>query len=158
MTQPDSQDTFGRYSETAVLALYYSRAALTEHGGKAIELAHLLFGLLKAADTDMSRVLSQGVALQPLAECLISRVSSPDLPDESVEVPFAAETKSVLHGATVIANEYAHDVIRPEHLLLSLLRHNTGPAVECLRRAGVDTGRAGAELADVLKGRAHYAV
>ncbi|MGE0815027.1 MAG: Clp protease N-terminal domain-containing protein [Vicinamibacterales bacterium] len=154
----ESRIALARYADSAKVALYYSRAALTEHGGKSIDLAHLLIGIMKADTVGMAEALSPELALQRVSECLTSHISASELLAESVEVPFGGETLEVLMIAEKFADEYGHDVITADHLLLGLLWGNSGPAVECLREAGVDTNRAAATLAARLKKQPRNAV
>ena len=160
MEQPGggSRHAFGRYSESSNLTLFYSRAALSEHGGVAIEPTHLLLGLLQADANATGAVLTPAPTLHMLSECLVSTISSPDLLGDDVEVPFGADTSKILTGAEALAAEFSHETIAPEHLLLALLVQAEGAVMACLKSAGVDMTRTIEKLRQRLSGRGRSAV
>jgi DNA-binding transcriptional regulator YhcF (GntR family) len=59
---------------------------------------------------------------------------------------FSDQVQQVLGQAQVEAAALGHDYVGTEHLLLALIRGDTGPATAVLRRAKVDTGAVRREL------------
>jgi ATP-dependent Clp protease ATP-binding subunit ClpC len=129
--------TFDRFTQPARLALFHSRAAVSEHGGNAIVDAHLLLGVFKAAP-ELGPMMQPAVDLQRLSECLVGAVAAPSLPLTSVEVPFDAAVKAALLDATRLADSLGQWDVTPAHILLALLRQPQGTAAACLRSAGID--------------------
>lgn len=160
MEQPhgESRHAFERYSESSSLTLFYSRAALSEHGGVAIEPAHLLLGLLQADADATGAVLTPAPTLHVLSDCLVSAISSPDLLGDDIEVPFGADTSTILTRAEALAGEFSHETIAPEHLLLAVLVQAKGAVVACLQSAGVDLTRTAERLRQRLGERGRSAV
>lgn len=125
-----------RLSEDAAAALYLARAAVSEHGGRRVEVGHFLLGVLQAAPEGVRALLGSTSTVQGLSECLVPSVSSPRLPADSDEVPFSRGVEAVLVSAAKFADATAKAEVSTAELLLALIG-DEGPTTECLGRAGI---------------------
>ena len=67
-------------------------------------------------------------------------------------VPLTPRAKKVLEFSVAEARDSGSERVRPEHVLLALLREREGVASEILRRAGIDYARAYRTIQDELHG------
>lgn len=141
---------FDRYSDDAKRALFFSRAAVSEHGGMKILDAHLLLGTLQASPNVVAQFLEFEGAVQSLRECLLAAIVSPQLVTRETEIPLDDGAIRILDGAEKAVTRFGHQVVTPEHLLFAILSEEDGPAAACLRRAGVSREHVAATLS---KGR-----
>jgi ATP-dependent Clp protease ATP-binding subunit ClpC len=63
-----------------------------------------------------------------------------------------AEAKQIIEGSKEIAQEMKHSWIGTEHLLLSLIRHESTVVAKCLRQFGVSFEKAQREVLQVIDG------
>jgi ATP-dependent Clp protease ATP-binding subunit ClpA len=147
----DQDLALDRYTQPARLALFYARAGVSEHGGKAIADAHLLLGILKAAP-ELEPLMRPTVNIQRLSECLVGNVAAPSLLPTTVEVPFDPAVKAVLLEAPRVADRFGQFDVTPAHLLLAVLKQPPSAATECLRSAGIDLKATTEALATFARG------
>jgi hypothetical protein len=126
-----------RYTEQARRALFFARAAVSEHGGTDIADVHLLLGMLEGAP-ELGPLMRPAVDIQQLSTCLIGAVAaSPRLP-VSVELPLDAASEAILLEAPRVAAGFGQSTVTPVHLFLAFLEQAPDAAAECLRAAGVE--------------------
>jgi len=127
------------------------------NGEPFVDTEHILLGLLG---------VGQGVAFEVLAglgltlDGVRAEVGPPARRGEPAavgHVPFTSSAKRALELSMREALQLGHNWIGPEHLLLGLLRHDTGVALQVLTDAGVDAADVRGRLVDAL-GREHRAV
>ena len=128
---------FDRYSERARRVLFFSRYELGQLGGATIEPAHLLLGLLRDSKGTHRLFASRNIPPADLRLTIEQRLTRGETVPTSVEIPFAAATKRVLHFAVEEADRLLHHNIEPEHLLLALLRENDPVAAASLIAYGI---------------------
>ena len=133
---------FERFTEDARRVLFFARAKATARYGDSIAPEDLLGGILWAVPRAVPRFQSQSTeALTPTetAEDFMSRLASDKglQTHTSREIPFSTTTKMALRRAAEEADDLRHTAIRPEHLLLGLLRDEKSHAWRILHEAGV---------------------
>jgi len=129
---------FERYTDEARRALFCSRYEASELGSLTISTEHLLLGVVREG---------KGVCAGCVA---VFHVSADEIRKEvervtergekvstSVEIPFTAEMKRVLQYAADEADRLIDGSIRPEHLLLALLREERCLAASILASRGM---------------------
>jgi ATP-dependent Clp protease ATP-binding subunit ClpC len=131
---------FERYNEPARRTLFYSRAEASQLGSVAIETEHLLLGVAREGGPIVGGLLADANFSYDGVRKEIHDVTK-DRPKSntptSVEIPFTAQTKSVLMYAAEEADRLEHGHIGPEHLLLGLLRERGTVAAQILAQNGL---------------------
>ena len=132
---------FERYTQDARRALFCARASTVERLGDSITPEDILGGIVWSAPRVTARfALWLTDALTPShtvedIEDFMSRLardaSSPK------EILFSEATKMALGRAAEEADALSHNAIRPEHLLLGLLRDEKSQAWRTLDEAGI---------------------
>jgi ATP-dependent Clp protease ATP-binding subunit ClpC len=126
---------FELFDEPARRTLFFARYEASRLGIRSIETEHLLLGLMREPRGVTRRLL---FAL-PLAD--VRKELESTRTDEkiatSVEIPFSAGAKHVLHHASDEATRLSHSHVGPEHLLLGLLRETESFAATILARHGM---------------------
>jgi hypothetical protein len=142
---------FERYTDDARRALFYARAAVSEHGGTSIGAVPLLLGVLRVLPGSAASPFGGAGAVQALSECLVASMVSQDLSPESEEIPFDSMAKRILQGAgrrPSVASAPDGQDIDSGDLLLALLREDPVDVLPCLQRAGLDVTALKRQLAD----------
>ena len=143
---------FERYTESARRALFFARFEVSQHGGRAIDSAYLVLGLLRSP-TPMVRCILADADLSPgvIRSEIQGRLPEGERVSTSVEIPFADDARRALDRAAREAEDLGHRYIAPEHLWLALLRDETSVAGSVLISHGVrlnDVREAVAKLPD----------
>jgi ATP-dependent Clp protease ATP-binding subunit ClpA len=137
-TQPSADDwLFGRMTESSLRLLFFARDAVSRHGNQEVDVSHLLYGLFEAAST-LERLGVSGSsaeALQSRAIALMSPKGTPPL--EAKPVPFARPARAVLLQAINEADALQDKDVRPEHILLALLKTDARGVAPLLAEIGV---------------------
>jgi ATP-dependent Clp protease ATP-binding subunit ClpC len=130
---------FEKYNEKARRALFFARYEASKLGGRVIETEHVLLGILREGEeTVMSLFAHFDVKPEELRReiegerVFVERVSS------TADLPLSEETKKVLAYAAHEAESMVHPAVGSEHLLLGLLKVETGTAMRILSDAGID--------------------
>ena len=146
---------FHRFTHKAKQALFFSRMEAGGLGSRTIEPAHVLLGLIKAAEGVPRSVF----AASPLSlDAVRRRVSA-----EAVEprpfteiIPFGAGTRGAIDAAIREADTLRHERIGLAHLVLGILHDSASEATAVLHDAGlrIDMVRhvAGASVSDEPNG------
>jgi hypothetical protein len=129
---------FERYNEPARRALFFARYEASQLGSVSIETKHLLLGILKDRDPLIAHLVGGSQSADAIRRLVYERAAQPGSPlDTSVELPFSKDAKRALQCAAEEATRLLHGHIGPEHLLLGLLRHEQGFALEILKERGL---------------------
>ena len=141
---------FERFTEEASRALFFARLHTSVRLGATIDAGDLLQGVLVVGFPAVARFESEPGAVTALVtpefrrrddedrEAWARRILRQDLGgDTAREIPFAGEAKAVLETAMAEADALDHTAIRPEHLLLGILRQEGSSAWQALMDAGV---------------------
>lgn len=143
---------FERYTESARRTLFFARYEVSEHGGRAIDTAYLLLGLLRSPTPLVRRILADAhVSPDVIWSEIHGRLAEGAMVSTSVEIPFADDARRALALAAREADDLGHRYIAPEHLWLALLRDETSVAGSVLISNGVrlnDVREAVARLPD----------
>lgn len=141
---------FERYTERARRVLFFARYECGQMGHFPIEPVHLLLGLMREGKGVAGRILSgSGASLDRVhAEILRSAPPRHEF-NTAIEVPFGADTKTVLNDAAMEADALSHHYIGTEHLLLALLRQRESEAAGLLANYGITYEKARAEILQV---------
>ena len=142
---------FERYTEAARRALLFARDEASRLGGISIEAEHLMLGLIREPRGVTARVLAQThVPLEGIRKEIESRTTFREKIATSIEIPFSAETKRILHHAAAEADRLLHTDINTEHLLLGIQCEERCGAASVLAKKGM---RLDAIRQDVMQAR-----
>ena len=129
---------FERYTERARRVLFFARYEASQLGSISIETEHLLLGLIREGKGLTSRIFARShLSLENIRKEIEGRTVFREKVSTSVEIPFSAETRRVLHHASDEADALTQRQIGTEHLLLGLLREPESRAATTLARFGV---------------------
>src|SRR5512138_1040985 len=146
---------FERYTEKARRVIFFARYEAGQLGAQAIEVEHLLLGLLRedkqlvqhlfpAPHSSIEAIRKAIEATGPLRE----KVSA------TVDLPLAPATKRVLGYAADESKRLEHRHIGTEHLLLGILHEDKSLAARLLIECGVTAEKViaiGTEVARALR-------
>jgi ATP-dependent Clp protease ATP-binding subunit ClpA len=137
-----SQTMFERFNEDARRAVFFARLKTLDRDGDMITSEDLLSGIVMAVPDVVVRFASQRTdALTPreVVEDFMRRLEDQPtwITRASKEIPFSVALRLVLERAIQEANDLGHKTVRPEHLLLGLLRDENTEAWRTLQEAGV---------------------
>lgn len=137
-----------RFSPNGREAVAQARAAAGELGHSRIGTGHLLLGLLDVQQGVAARALgSAGVRRERVREEVVRHAGQrAGDPVAESSIPFADGAKSALERALRVSLARGQTLIGTEHLLLSLLDEQEGPALTVLTALGVDIGRLRSQL------------
>ena len=126
------------FSEDVRRVLIEARRAAARLGHEYVGTEHLLLGLLGAAGEALAPFLL-GRRPAAMAAAVERRVPPGDPAAVGREdLPYTSRAKHTLELATDEARRLGHDGLRPEHLLLGLLREEGGVGGQALREAGLE--------------------
>ena len=129
---------FERYTERARRVLFFARYEASQLGSISIETEHLLLGLIREGKGLTSRIFARShLSLENIRKEIEGRTVFREKVSTSVEIPFSAETKSVLKFAAEEADRLLHNYIGTEHLLLGILREERSVAASILIEKGM---------------------
>jgi ATP-dependent Clp protease ATP-binding subunit ClpA len=132
---------FERFTEPARRALFFARAKTSQRRGDSITPEDLLGGILWVVPDVIVRLSSGPATMVAPMEAAddYMRLTEDDgwVAHSSKEIPFSDAIKLVLIRSCEEADALGHEPVRPEHLILGLLREEGSEAWGTLRRAGV---------------------
>jgi ATP-dependent Clp protease ATP-binding subunit ClpC len=130
---------FERYDESARRVLFFARFEASQVGRMSIETEHLLLGLLREGKGLTARLLSTPpLSPEAIRGGVERRIELRDPVSTSIEIPFSEDTKRVLLRAVEEADALGSHSIRPEHLLLGILREEKSLAATVLLALGAN--------------------
>jgi ATP-dependent Clp protease ATP-binding subunit ClpC len=132
-------DKMQRFTQRArrVLSLAQEEAERLQHGYIGTE--HLLLGLMREEGGVAGRVLKElGLEIENV-ERLIERKSPSTDQIPYAKIELGPGTKKVLELAVDEARKMGHHYIGTEHLLLALVRHNEGMAIDILHEMDISS-------------------
>ena len=129
---------FERYTERARRTLFFARYEASELGGCAIEIEHLLLGLIREGKGLTSDVFAEAhVSLDVVRSEIRKRVPVREKLPTSVEIPFSMDVQHSLRVAAEEATRLGHNHIGTEHLLLGILADPRSLAASLLIEKGI---------------------
>lgn len=135
------------------LALAREEAPLLNHDFIGTE--HVLLGLLKSQSDIVPRVMRRLGVQSETIRAEIQKIIGPGIPARrmAAEIPYTPRAKRALNLALKEAESLEQQQVKPEHMLLGLLKENKGVAGLVLRNLGVDLDRARNEIISELNFR-----
>jgi ATP-dependent Clp protease ATP-binding subunit ClpC len=143
---------FERFTERArqVVVLAQDEARVLRHNYIGTE--HLLLGLLREEEGIAARVLeSLGVTIDAVRAQVARLVGQGDEVTTG-QIPFTPRAKKVLELGLREAQSMGHNYIGTEHLLLGLVRENSGVAARILLDFDADADKVRNEIIRALSG------
>jgi len=143
---------FERFTDRArqVIVLAQDEARLFKHNYIGTE--HLLLGLLREEEGLAARVLDiLGITVEEV-HLQVARIVGQGDAVASGEIPFTPRAKKVLELALREALSFGHDYIGTEHMLLGLVREDTGVGARILLNFGVNANTVRNETVRLLSG------
>ena len=137
---------FERYTTKARRVIFMARYEVSKLGASAIETEHLLLGILREEKSILSRFFPGHASIDLIRKQIEGRVEIHEKIPTSLEVPLSAESKNVLWYSGEEADSLSHRDIKPEHLLLGLLREEGSLGAKILRENGVEYAAVRREL------------
>jgi ATP-dependent Clp protease ATP-binding subunit ClpA len=111
---------------------------------EAVDTEHMLLSLIRESEVAAN---PQGTAIQALARCgvdlntlraaVLSQLRPGDFAGQERELPFSKNAKTVLEHAFTEARTLGHAHMGTEHVLLGLLREDSGVAAQTLKAQGL---------------------
>jgi len=129
---------FERFTEAARRALFFARLEVSELGGPAIEVEHLLLGIFRADQGPVPKLLAAaGVSYSESRAAIQAHDGRRERLSTSIEIPFTDEAKRVMGSAREEADRLDHQDIGNEHLLLGILHQESSFAAGLLGSHGM---------------------
>ena len=119
--------------------IFFARYEASQFGSDMIETQHLLLGLMREDPYIINRFsfshrLSESIRNEIERRIVVDKKSS-----VSVDLPLSDECKRILEYSTEEAEAVTHRDIGTEHLLLGIMREETGIAAQILAELGLKT-------------------
>lgn len=145
---------FDRFTKRAMLALSAARVEAVTLNHPHIGTEHLLLGLLTEEMGIAARVLaSMGITL-PAARQVVDVMVPADTPTDDINLTPRAER--VIALSFQAAEDFQHHYVGTEHILLGILRAESGRAIDVMRRFDVDHLAVTQRTLQALKGPKVY--
>jgi ATP-dependent Clp protease ATP-binding subunit ClpC len=129
---------FERYTEKARRVIFFARYEASQFGANAIEVEHILLGLLREDKQLAQRFFrSPASTVESIRKQIESRAVLRDKIPSSIDLPLSQSAKRVLSFAADESDRFQNRHIGTEHLLLGILREEKSPAAEMLYERGL---------------------
>jgi len=137
------------FSDRVKGVISYSREEAIRLGHDYIGPEHLLLGLIREGESPAVNILQElNVDLSQLKRSVESAVKGTINPVNLANLPLTRQAEKILKITRLEAKLLKSDVIKTEHLLLSILREENNVAAQILARFGVTYDIIRAELDD----------
>lgn len=129
---------FERYTEKARRVIFFARYEASQFGAQAIEVEHILLGLLRE-DKQLSQkhFRSPNAAIEAIRKEIEKKFVYREKVNQTVDLPLSAAAKRVLQFAADESERFQHRHIGTEHLLLGILREDKSTAASLLHERGL---------------------
>jgi len=137
---------FERYTESARQALSFAKEEAGRAGSSYIEAEHLLLGIMRSCEPELSAFLK----LKELEAALRSELAAtaqPVITPVPADIPLANACKRILAYAMEEGYRLDSPVIAPGHLLLGILRESESKAASFLLAHNIDLPKTREEMA-----------
>lgn len=129
---------FERYTEKARRVIFFARYEASQFGANAIEVEHILLGLLREDKQLAQRFFrSPASTVESIRKQIEGRAVLRDKIPSSIDLPLSQSAKRVLSFAADESDRFQNRHIGTEHLLLGILREEKSPAAELLYDRGL---------------------
>jgi hypothetical protein len=150
LLQKKVRDRFEKFTEQAKIVLFFAQEEAQRFQQEYIGTEHLLLGLIHENKSIAVKVLNNiGINLNKLRKATESVISHGDRTDLG-ELKLTIHAKKVIELAVDEALRLNHHYIRPEHLLLGLVREGEGIGAGVLDSFGVTLEKVRRETIKVL--------
>jgi len=150
LLQKKVKDKFEKFTEQAKMVLSFAQEEAQRFQQEYIGTEHLLLGLIRENNSIAVKVLNNiGINLNKLRKATESVISHGDRTDLG-ELKITIRAKKVIELAVDEALRLNHHYIRPEHLLLGLVRESEGIGAGVLDSFGVTLEKVRRETIKVL--------
>jgi len=140
---------FEGFSQKLTSAIIFAMYEASRFGSSAVETEHLLLGLMHEDKATVDRLLDSDLSEDSIR--LEIQASGPGKnrgPMNLAHMPLTDQGKRALVFAEEEARRLGHEAVRPEHLVLGLLREEGNFAAQMLRERGADLDQIRKKLAD----------
>jgi ATP-dependent Clp protease ATP-binding subunit ClpC len=129
---------FERYTEKARRVIFFARYEASQFGAQAIEVEHILLGLLRE-DKQLSQkhFRSPNAAIEAIRKEIEKKFVYREKVNQTVDLPLSPAAKRVLQFAADESERFQHRHIGTEHLLLGILREDKSTAASLLHERGL---------------------
>lgn len=127
---------FERYTEESRI-VFFARYEAAQMCSPYIEPEHLLLGLIREAVAVAIRYIGSPQVLKAIREEIEARAQGKSKISTSVDLPVSRESQEALAYGAEESEAMQQTSIRPEHLLLGLLRQEDSRAAKMLNAHGV---------------------
>ncbi|HAP32628.1 MAG TPA: ATP-dependent Clp protease ATP-binding subunit ClpC, partial [Firmicutes bacterium] len=143
---------FGRFTERAqqVLVLAQEEAKRLNHNFIGTE--HILLGLVREGSGIASRALQNLTIELPRVRAEVEKIIGKGDKIHSQGISYTPRAKKVIELAIEEGQNFGHNYVGTEHLLLGLLREGEGIAAQVLANLGVDLKKVRREVVQLLGG------
>jgi hypothetical protein len=143
---------FERFTDRArrVVVLAQEEARLLNHNYIGTE--HILLGILHEGDSVAATALHSFDVSLDSARATVRSIIGPGTEVPAGHIPFTPRAKKVLELSLRQAFQLGHDSIRPEHILLGLVREGEGVGAQVLVNVGADYSAVRQAVGALLEG------
>lgn len=146
------QGSFDRFTERARAVLTLAQEEAQRFNHNYIGPEHLLLGMVREGEGVAAKVLANlGVELSSVREAVEDILDRGETQPVG-EIGLTPRSKKVIELSVDEARRLGHHYIGTEHLLLGILRQDSGIAAGVLERLGVNLDQARAEVLKILIG------
>lgn len=127
-----------QYAEETQNILHDANTEACDHGDTHVGIEHLLIALMKALDPEVTDTLERlCINLPTIVSETEARTRRPGDAVTLRKLPYVSKMETVLRLAEEEALREEHTRMRPHHLLLALLRTETGVPAEVFAKLGM---------------------
>lgn len=141
---------FERYTEKARRVIFFGRYEASQFGASYIETEHILLGLLREDKALANRFLGSYAGIESIRKQIETHTPAREKVSTSIDMPLSDQSKRVLSYGAEEAERLGHKHISTDHLLLGLLREESGYAAQLLRERALTADGVRKELAQDL--------
>ena len=128
---------FERYNERARRTIFFARYEASRFGSPHIEPQHLFLAVVRENKDLIERFFGSAEAIPLIQQEIEARSEVRPRISTSVDLPLSSDSKDALSFAAEESQATGDRQIRPEHLLLGLLRLENSEFVQSLRKHGI---------------------
>jgi ATP-dependent Clp protease ATP-binding subunit ClpA len=129
---------FERYTEKARRVIFFAHFEASQYGSPYIETEHLLLGLLREDYRTAKYLLRELGSAEYIRQQIEGRIKRGERFSTAVEVPLSPESKQALTFAAEESENWGHQHVGTEHLLMGLLQVPTSLAATVLNANEID--------------------
>jgi len=140
---------FEEYTVNARRVIFYARYEAGESGCCSIDTDHLLLGVLREANKIIAKYLGSIADYESIREDITRQTPKREKIPKSIDMQLTEDCKRVLGYAGEEAELLRDNYIRPEHLLLGLMREEKFVSASLLHQRGLRASVLREELARI---------